>query len=89
MLGSIEVLEQIEMTKMPQEAASAWSAVKELVGAKYKPIAYVGRQVVHGVNHVFIAEQTLITNPPTRHIATVKINACDGKYSIAGIEQII
>ena len=89
-LGGIEVVERQAMTKFPQEAASAWSYFDgAIVGAGYKPIAFVGTQVVKGVNYVFLAEQTMITNPISRHIVLVKINNFDGNYSIAGIEQII
>ena len=89
MFGSIKVVEQQAMTKMPQPAATAWSAVEGLVGANYKPIAYVGNQQVHGVNYVFIAEQTLVTANPERHIVTVTVNALDGKYTVVGIERVI
>ena len=37
--GGINVVEQQKLTKMPQEAATAWSAIKGLVGAKYKPVS--------------------------------------------------
>ena len=86
--GGINVVEQPELTKMPQEAATAWSAVTELVGAKYKPIAYVGSQQVKGVNHVFIAEQTLMTATPERRIVTVKVNVYEGKAEHLTIERI-
>ena len=86
--GGITVVEQQELTKMPQEAATAWDAVKDLVGAKYKPVAYVGKQVVKGVNHVFLAEQTLITANPERHIVAVKINEFEGNHNILAIERI-
>ena len=87
--GGIEVIEQQGLTKMPQEAASAWSAFDgTMTGAAYKPIAYVGKQVVKGVNHVFLAEQTLITANPERHIVAVKINEFEGNHNILAIERI-
>ena len=89
MLGSIEVLEQREMTSMPQAAASAWGAMSGLVGANYKPMAYVGTQVVKGVNHVFLAEQTMMTVHFDRHIVIVTINEFDGKYCLTNIERVI
>ena len=89
MLGSIEVLEQKELTSMPQAAANAWSAMSGLVGANYKPMAYVGTQVVKGVNHIFIAQQTSATANGERHIVTVTINEFDGKFELAMIERII
>lgn len=88
--GSIEVIEQPELTSMPQEAASAWFAVmNEICGATYKPVLYVGGQPVKGVNHVFIAEQTFVIAKPERHIAIVTINEFDGKYNVVSIERII
>jgi len=88
--GAIEVVEQQGMTRMPQEAASAWSAFDgSMVGASYKPVAYVGKQVVKGTNHVFIAEQTLITATPERHIVAVTVNEFNGNYNVVNIERII
>lgn len=86
--GGIEVAEQQGLTKMPQEAATAWSAVEELVGAKYKPVVYVGSQLVKGVNYIFIAEQTLMTATPSRHIVAVKVNILDGKAEHLTIEKL-
>ena len=89
-LGGIEVAEQQGLTKMPQQAASAWSAFDgSIVGAGYKPIAFVGTQIVKGLNFVFLAEQTLMTNPISRHIVLVTINNFDGKYTTVGIENVI
>ena len=91
MFGKIE-LEKFEgITKMPQEAASAWSTVDGLVGASYKPLLYLGKQVVKGVNYFFIAEQTLITCPPIRRVVTLTINEFEGKYELLGnsIKEII
>ena len=90
MLGSIEVLEQKELTAMPQSAANAWGvAMNSLVGANYKPMAYVGTQIVKGVNHVFLAEQTMMTVHFDRHIVIVTINEFDGKYCLTNIERVI
>lgn len=87
--GAIEVVEQKEMTDFSQEAASAWFAVMgDICGAQYKPVAYVGGQPVKGVNHIFIAEQTLILANPERHIVTVTINEFDGNYNLVSIERI-
>ena len=88
-MGNIEVLEQREMTAFPQKAASAWSVMNGLVGASYKPMAYVGTQVVKGINHIFIAQQTSATANGERHIVTVTINEFDGKFELAMIDRII
>ena len=89
--GGIEIIEQKGMSEMPQRAASAWSGAIEgkLIGATYKPIAYVGTQIVKGVNHVFIAQQTLITAVTVRHIVILTINEFDGSYSVVNIDRII
>lgn len=92
MLGAIQ-FEQFEgLTKMPQEYASAWSAVETgLCGASFKPLLCVGKQVTKGTNYWFIAEETLVTNPPVKHIATIAINLFNGVYTIVpgSIEIII
>ncbi|MBO7133305.1 MAG: hypothetical protein J6W06_04010 [Bacteroidales bacterium] len=92
MLGAIK-LENFEgLTAMPQKAASAWAAVNAgIVGASYKPLVFVGTQVVKGVNYWFIAEQTLVTHPPVRRIVTIAINEFEGEYTIvpSSIEVVI
>ena len=82
MLGSYEVVEQQGLTKFEQKAASAWSSFDG-------SMTYVGRQIVKGVNHLFIAEQTLILNEPERHIVFVTINEFNDSYSLVGIERLI
>jgi len=89
MLGGTTVLEQIEMTAFPQKAASAWSVMDNIIGAKYKPVAYVGTQVVKGINHIFIAEQTMSTVNADRHIVLVTINEFDNKFELAMIKRIV
>ena len=83
MLGKIEFVEFKGLESMPQKAASAWAAVDSgLCGASYKPLVYIGKQQVRGVNHWFIAEQTLITNPPAKHIVTIAVNEFNGVFAI-------
>ena len=86
--GNINIIEQTEMKAMPQHAAGAWSIMSNMVGATYKPIAYVGTQIVKGVNHIFIAEQTFVTANPERHIVPVTINEFDGNFSLVSINHI-
>lgn len=92
MFGKINFEEFEGLTKMPQKAATAWGAVTGgLCGASYKPLLYIGTQVAKGVNHWFIAEQTLVTNPPVRHIVTIAVNEFNGTCAIvpSSIEVII
>ena len=89
LLGAVNVLEQTEMTAFPQKAASAWSVMDGIVGANYKPMAYVGTQVVNGVNHIFIAEQNLLTSGGDRHIVLVRIHEGNGNFDLSMIERIV
>lgn len=82
-LGGIELAEQKGLTSMPQGAASAWVAVEGgIVGAGYKPLVFVGTQIAKGTNYHFIAEQTLITAEPERHIVKLVVNEFNGEYKL-------
>ena len=82
-LGGIEIAEQKGLTTMPQKAASAWAALENgIVGAGYKPLVFVGTQIVKGTNYHFIAEQTLATLKPVRHIVKIAVNEFRGQYQI-------
>ena len=84
MTGAIEFNIITDMTKLPQKAASAASAIEtaELTGASYKPLMYVGTQVVRGVNYWFICEQTLITAHPKKKIVKLAVNEFQGKFEL-------
>ena len=91
--GAIQLERFVGLTKLPQKAATAWSALETsgLVGASYKPLIYLGEQLVNGVNYWFIAEQTLVTREPVRHVVKLAIYGdFDGNYRLLGnsIEQI-
>lgn len=62
-----------------QEAASAWAAFdgSGLTGASYRPLLYCAKQLVHGTNYGFIAEQTLVTAEPERHVVKIILNEFD------------
>ena len=81
MFGKIQ-LENFDACKLPQKAASAWSAVENLIGATYKPLLYLGEQIVNGTNYYFIAEQTLMTNPLIRRVIKFAIYEHNGEYEM-------
>lgn len=81
MLGRIE-LENFKACELNQEAASAWSAVENLLGANYKPLLYLGRQVAKGIDYFFIAEVSTIAVNPIRHVVAFTVNAFNGSYEI-------
>ena len=72
------------VANMPEEARDEWEAFEDL-GADYVPLQYLGKQHVNGVNHYFIAEQTLVTNPFERRVVLVLVNG--GK--LVGAENVI
>jgi len=84
MMGGIEFNIITDMTKLPQRAASAASAIEtaELTGASYKPIMYVGTQIVRGVNYWFICEQTIITAHPKKKIVKLAVNEFQGEFKL-------
>ena len=66
--GAIKLESYTGLTKLPQKAATAWTAVEGLIGVSYKPLLYVGEQVVDGVNYWYIAERTLVTKTAVRNV---------------------
>lgn len=82
--GAIEFDHFAGIGNKPQKIASAASAIESagLMGASFKPILFVGTQVVKGINYWFIAEQTIITNPPQKKIVTIAVNEFDGEFEI-------
>lgn len=81
MFGTFQ-LENFKACELNQEAASAWSAVENSVGVGYKPLLYVGKQVARGTDYLFIAEQTILSNPPVRRVVNFCVNYFDGKYEL-------
>ena len=59
---------------MPEKVATAFASLNELAGAEYTPIAYLGSQLVNGVNHAVLAEQLLITGKDTKNVVLVIFN---------------
>lgn len=83
MVGKIELQEFECLRTMPQRAASAWTAgTLGVVGASYKPLLFLGAQVVKGMNYWFIAEQTLITAKPERRVVKLAINEFGNRYKL-------
>lgn len=83
-------LEQFGAAPLPQKAASAWSGAAEgIAGASYKPLIYLGKQVVKGTNYFFVAEQTLLTNPIVRRVVRLTINEFESEYEIVDVAEIL
>ena len=79
-------------SNMPQKIASAMTDLENtLVGAEYKPIAYLGSQVANGTNHAVLAEQTVITGRDTHNVVVMIFNEKpnDVKATLVSIERIV
>ncbi len=60
--------------KLPDQAAAAFTgATKNLIGATYEPILYVGSQVVAGMKYCIICKITPVTKDPIPTVAAVHI----------------
>ena len=81
MFGTFQ-LENFKACELTQEAASAWSAVEGIVGCGYVPLLYVGKQVGRGIDYVFVAEQTILSNPPVRRVVSFTVNCLNGNYEL-------
>ena len=90
MFGTFQ-LENFKACELNQEAASAWSAVEGIVGCGYKPLLYLGKQVARGTDYLFVAEQTILSNPPVRRVINFTINYFNGQYELVedSVEVIV
>lgn len=63
-------------TEFPEDAVAAWhDAFDGFVGSKVEPFAYLGSQVVKGIDHIFIAEVCPVVENPVKKIAIVVVNS--------------
>ena len=86
MLGSWNV--DIQVGALPQKIASAFGNL-ELVGAEYSPIAYLGSQVVNGVNHAVLAEQLLTVGKDVKNIVLMIFNEKGNDITLSNIERVV
>lgn len=83
MFGQLQLEHFDGAAKLPQKAASAWSAAfTDMVGVTYKPLLYLGAQVVHGVNYYFIAEETLVVRGDVRRVVKLVIHELGDTYTL-------
>lgn len=95
MLGGNEVQEQKEMTDFTQEAATAWAAIDgelnhhDMVGAPvYKPVSYLTKQLVRGMNYKFLVERTHLTTTLSRRLYIITVNEFAGNWTVVSQEQL-
>ena len=91
MVGSWNV--DVTVGKLPQKVATAFASLSEtLLGAEYTPIAYLGSQVVNGVNHAVLAEQLVITGKDTKNVVVIIFNEKPGSMdplTLVSIDRVV
>ena len=84
-----KVVEIIEEAKLLPEVQTAFdTAEKNLVGVGYKPVAYIGSQVVRGVNHYLICQARGIYPGAKPYAVIMCINVFETNVSIVGIAPL-
>lgn len=86
MFGEWEV--NVSTAGMPEQIATAMGDLK-IFGAEYEPIAYLGSQVVNGVNHAVLAEQTLTVGRDVKNIVLVIFSEKEGTVTLSDIERVV
>lgn len=87
-LGSWEV--NVVTGAMPEKVATAVGALAgQLMGAEYTPIAYLGSQLVNGINHAVLAEQVLTTGRDTKNIVLLIFNEKGMDCTLVNIERVV
>lgn len=82
----------VSTSGMPQTVASAIAGLGEtLLGCTYTPIAYLGSQMVNGVNHAVLAEQAITTGQDTKNIVVLVFNEKPGdmKATLVSIDRVV
>lgn len=88
MVGNWDV--NVNIGGMPQKLATAFGELTgNIIGAQYTPIAYIGSQVVNGINHAILAEQLLITGKDTKNIVLMIFNEKPDGITLVNIERIV
>lgn len=83
---------EVKVGAMPQKVVTAFSKFQEnLVGAEYEPIAYLGSQVVNGINHAILAKQIITTGKDSENLVVLIFNEKPAslEMTLINIERVI
>lgn len=87
MTGSWEV--NVSIGSMPEKVATAFAELNEMLGCEYSPIAYLGSQVVNGINHAVLAEQTILAGKDTKNVVLTIFNEKGNECHLVDIERVV
>lgn len=79
----------VRVKDWPKEVNSAEEQLNKHIGASYKVFAYLGKQVVKGINYAVLAEQTLATVGEDNNVVLVIFNVWEDKIVITSIERVL
>ncbi len=80
-------LDEVKGCNLPQKVQSAFMAVTgDMTGADYEPIAYLGSQIVNGINYRILAKQRLVI--PGCEVRIVKMIIHEGTDGSARLESV-
>lgn len=81
-----KIVRVIENEKLDENVEIAFNeVVKDLRGVSYKPIAYIGKQIVRGENHYILCEAKTIYPGAQPRAVILGINIFDGKSAVVSI----
>ena len=64
------------------------SATKSLIGVGYRPLFYIGKQVVRGMNYYFLAEARIMYPDSEPFLVEICVNEFNSQISVVSIEKV-
>ena len=87
-LGSWDV--KVTTGGLPEKVATAFAALSEqLIGVEYTPIAYLGSQMVNGINHAVLAEQLVLSGKDVKNVVLLIFNEKGMDCTLVNIERVV
>lgn len=87
--GEPKIVSITEEAQLSDELSMIFEqATKQLLGCSYKPIIYVGSQVVKGINHYYLCEAKAIYPDAIPYPVLLCVNVFEKQVHIVSIERI-
>jgi hypothetical protein len=82
----VRIVEEADLTG---EAEIAFKmATKSLMGVEYKPIIYIGSQVVKGKNYYYLCEAKVIYPGAEPYAVVLCVNGFQGQYTVVSVTPV-
>lgn len=83
-------LDEVKGCNLPQKVQSAFTAVTgDMTGADYEPVAYLGSQIVNGINYRILCKRRLvIQNSEPSLVKMIIHEEADGSVSLVSVSGI-